>query len=249
MSDSVFVVEARDLRKTYRRWTVGGDETIPVLAGTNLAVAPGERVAIQGASGVVKTTLLNLLGGLDRPDAGEILHRGRPLPEAPADRARWRRGAVGFIFQFHGLLAEFTAAENVALAGLIGGWPRRAALPASYSLLRDLGLEDRAAHYPDELSGGEQQRVAVARALLVGPSLVLADEPTGNLDPRTGEMVFDRLVERQEELGFALVVATHKALLARRCHRVLRLSLGRLAPAEPEEFEPPPGAGSVEAPR
>lgn len=249
MSEAPCVVETRDLRKAYRRWTADGGELIPVLEGVGLTVASGERVAVQGESGVGKTTLLNLLGGLDRPDGGQVLHLGRPLPDGPAERARWRRGAVGFIFQFHGLLAEFTAAENVALAGLIGGWPRRTALAASHSLLADLGLADRAEHHPDELSGGEQQRVAVARALLTGPSLVLADEPTGNLDPRTGEVVFDRLIERQERQGFALVVATHSARLARRCHRVLRLSFGRLAPAEPEELGPPPGMGPAKAPR
>jgi len=240
VTEAVPVIEARGLQKTYRRSTAGGEERVTVLVGADLSVGRGERVAIQGDSGVGKTTLLNLLGGLDRPDGGQLLHLGRPQPAGPAERARWRRGAVGFIFQFHGLLGEFTATENVALSGLIARWPRRQALSASRTLLAELGLADRTEHYPDELSGGEQQRVAVARALLTGPSLVLADEPTGNLDPRTGDQVLDRLVEWQDRHNFALVVATHSARLASRCHRVLRLAHGRLAPADPAEFEPGP---------
>jgi lipoprotein-releasing system ATP-binding protein len=249
MNDAGLVVEARGLCKTYRRWTVGGGESIPVLQGVDLCVDRGERVAIQGESGVGKTTLLNLLGGLDRPDSGELRRLGQPVPEDPADRARWRRGQVGFIFQFHGLLAEFTAAENVALAGLIGGSTKRTALAESRALLAQLGLADRVEHYPAELSGGEQQRVAVARALLTGPSLVLADEPTGNLDPRTGEAMLDLLIEWQERHRFALVVATHSARLAQRCHRILRLSMGQLAPAEPEDLATPPAAGPAETRR
>jgi lipoprotein-releasing system ATP-binding protein len=233
------VVEASGLSKTYRRRTAGGEESIRVLDGAEIRVLRGERVAVQGDSGVGKTTLLNLLGGLDRPDGGELRHLGIPLPLDPASRARWRRNQVGFIFQFHGLLAEFTAVENVALAGLVAGWARPRALAEGRALLGDLGLAGRVEHYPGELSGGEQQRVAVARALLTGPSLVLADEPTGNLDPRTGDQVLDRLLEHQERHRFALVVATHSARLAARCHRVLRLVGGRLGVADPDDYEAP----------
>ncbi len=235
------VLVAADLHKTYRRRTAGGDENVRVLERTGLTVRRGERVAIQGESGVGKTTLLNVLGGLDRPDSGTIRHGGRPMPEDAAERARWRRAEVGFIFQFHGLLPEFTAAENVALSGLISGWPRRRALTAAKDLLAELGLQARVDHYPDELSGGEQQRVAVARALLTGPSLVLADEPTGNLDPRTGDQVLDRLIEWQDRHDFALVVATHSARLARRCHRVLQLTGGQLQETAPFDFDAPAG--------
>lgn len=242
MVETAAVIEASGLTKAYRRRTAGGEDRVAVLDGAQLSVPPGERLAVQGDSGVGKTTLLNLLGGLDRPDDGTILYRGRAIPADPAARARWRRAEVGFIFQFHGLLADFTAAENVALAGLIAGWSRVDALRRARALLADLGLGARVDHYPDELSGGEQQRVAVARALLTGPSLVLADEPTGNLDPQTGDQVLDRLVEWQEKHGFALVVATHSQRLARRCHRVVRLVAGRLVPASSEDLAPIPPA-------
>ena len=244
MTDAAPLLVASGLEKVYRRWTVGGTVQVPVLAGADLVLARGERVAIQGDSGVGKTTLLNVLGGLDRPDAGSIVHLGREIPADAGERARWRRSSVGFVFQFHGLLAEFTAEENVALAGLIRGWSRREALRRALSLLDALGLAARAEHYPAELSGGEQQRVAIARAVVCGPSLVLADEPTGNLDPRTGDAVLDRLIELQERDGFGLVVATHSARLARRCHRTLRLVSGRLEAAEAVDLTPrPEGAG------
>ncbi len=245
MTDGGPVVAVNGLAKWYRRRTAGGEESIRVLDGAELAVAAGERVAVQGDSGVGKTTLLNLLGGLDRPDGGDLRHLGAPIPGDPAGRARWRRTQVGFIFQFHGLLAEFTAVENVALAGLVAGWRRGRALEEARGLLAGLGLAERVEHYPAELSGGEQQRVAVARALLTGPSLVLADEPTGNLDPRTGDQVLDLLLDWQDRHRFALVVATHSARLARRCHRVLRLVGGKLVPADPDDLEPPPHEARV----
>ncbi|UCF69626.1 MAG: ATP-binding cassette domain-containing protein [Acidobacteriota bacterium] len=226
-------MHARELTKAYRRRLGRREEAISVLAGTSIDVLAGERVAIQGASGVGKTTLLNILGGLDRPDGGVLLHKGRALPGTAADRARWRRREVGFVFQFHGLLAEFTAEENIALAGMIAGEHRAEALAAARGLLAELGLAARATHYPDELSGGEQQRVAVARALVRDPSLVLADEPTGDLDPRTGEHVIDLLVAQQERQGFALVMATHSEKLARRCHRILQMEGGMLRPVGP----------------
>ena len=221
-------IVVRDVAKVYRKQRGERVDEIRVLEGVNLEVLPGERVAIRGQSGVGKTTLLNLLGGLDRPDSGEILHGGRPLPDEADARAGWRRGSVGFIFQFHGLLPEFTAAENVALAGLVCGRPRRDALRQAEELLDRVGLAERTDHYPDELSGGEQQRVSIARALLVRPRVVLADEPTGNLDPRTGDRILDLLIEFQEESAFALVVASHSERLARRCHRILEVVDGRL---------------------
>jgi lipoprotein-releasing system ATP-binding protein len=220
------LVVARRLAKAYRRR--GSESDLMVLSDLDLSIVPGERVAIQGESGVGKSTLLNLLGGLDRPDAGEVVHDGRPLPGDAASRARWRRRAVGFIFQFHGLLNELTALENAAVAGLVAGVGRAEAFRRAEDLLGRLGVSGRATHYPDELSGGEQQRVAIGRALVPGPSLVLADEPTGNLDPETGDRVLDLLVERQEDKSFALLIATHSDRVASRCHRVLRLEAGRL---------------------
>jgi predicted ABC-type transport system involved in lysophospholipase L1 biosynthesis ATPase subunit len=151
---------ARGLAKAYRSVSAVAGATIRVLDGLDLKVEAGESVAIQGESGIGKTTLLNLLGGLDRPDAGEILHAGEPIPRDLDARAKWRRGAVGFIFQFHGLLAELTALENVALAGLVCGWSRDEAHRAGEELLERVGLAERMEHHPDELSGGEQQRVA-----------------------------------------------------------------------------------------
>ncbi|MDH3283745.1 MAG: ABC transporter ATP-binding protein [Acidobacteriota bacterium] len=224
------VIAMSGVTKAYRRPIFGGGEVIPVLKAAGLSVAPCERVAIQGESGVGKTTILNLLGGIDRPDAGTLSHRGRPIPAGAGERARWRRLHVGFIFQFHGLLAELTALENVSLAGLIAGGPRRDTDLAARSLLTELGLGERLKHHPDELSGGEQQRVAIARALVKRPDLVLADEPTGNLDPRTGDRVLELLVELQREQRFALVVATHSERLAARCHRILHVNDARLVP-------------------
>lgn len=221
------LLEARGLGKQFRR-PAPGAPPLEIIKGLDLQVSGGERVAIQGESGVGKTTLLNLLGGLDRPDSGILVFQGKEIPGPPALRARWRRRAVGIIFQFHGLLDEFTAAENVALAGLIRGWNRREAMEAAGVLLASLGLAERLDHRPQQLSGGEQQRVAIARAVLPEPPLVLADEPTGNLDPETGERVFDTLIEIQRRRGFALVIATHSSRLARRCHRTLRMEQGRL---------------------
>jgi len=226
MSDGALVVEARELAKCYRR--AGGGDPVRVLDGVDLVVREGESVAIQGESGTGKTTLLNLIGALDRPDGGSLRCCGRELPRDPAERARWRRAEVGFIFQFHGLLPEFSAVENVALAGLVAGRPRRESLDRARQLLEQMGLTPRAEHFPDELSGGEQQRVAVARALFGQPAVVLADEPTGNLDPKTGDRVLDALFALQRRQRFALLVATHSARLASRCDRVVRLDDGRL---------------------
>ncbi|GAB4368487.1 MAG: ABC transporter ATP-binding protein [Acidobacteriota bacterium] len=230
MSRGTPLLVCRGLARAYRRRGGRLEETIPVLSGLDLEVASGESVAIQGESGIGKTTLLNLVGGLDRPDAGEILVDGRPIPDDPDRRAEWRRRHVGFIFQFHGLLGELTAEENVALARIVAGDPRDVALAEARRWLDQVGLGRRIDHYPDELSGGEQQRVAIARALARTPRLVLADEPTGNLDPRTGDRVLDVLFGLQQETGFALVVASHSERLARRCRRILVVEEGRLRP-------------------
>lgn len=248
MTDGTPVLEARAITKTYRRPTAGGGEAIPVLTDLELTVGSRESLAIRGDSGIGKTTLLNILGGLDRPDRGEVLHHGAPIPVGPAERARWRRRSVGFIFQFHGLLTEFTALENVALAGIILGRSRKDSLRDASNLLEALGLSDRGGHFPAQLSGGEQQRVAVARALITGPSLVIADEPTGNLDPRTGDQVLDCLFERQAVHGFSLVVATHSERVASRCHRVLRVVGGRLVPCTASAGDPPLVAPAEERP-
>jgi len=224
------LLRARGLCKTYR----SGPRTIEVLRELDLDVAPGESVAIIGDSGVGKSTLLHLLGGLDRPDRGRLSFRGEELFDAGRPRlAEYRNRNVGFVFQFHHLLPEFSALENVEMPFRIG---RRAdgAGPAR-QLLERLGLSERLQHRPGALSGGEQQRVAIARALVARPALVLADEPTGNLDPATGKRVWDLLRGLQRELGFALVLASHSERLARGCDRMLRLLDGSLAPLGADE--------------
>jgi lipoprotein-releasing system ATP-binding protein len=191
-------------------------------------VGRGDRVAIVGVSGSGKTTFLQLLGGLDDPTAGEVRVAGNSMTEAnDVERGRLRNRALGFVYQFHHLLPEFTALENVEMPFRIGR-RRPEERTSARKLLSRLGLAERLDHRPSELSGGEQQRVAVARAVVAEPALVLADEPTGNLDPATGRRVFELLRELQVERSFSLVLATHSARLAAGCDRVLRLVGGRL---------------------
>jgi lipoprotein-releasing system ATP-binding protein len=198
------------------------------LQGLDLDVAAGEAVAVVGDSGVGKSTLLHLLGALDLPDEGTVAFRGnvRVSPKG-GDLAEYRNREVGFIFQFHHLLPEFTALENVEMPFRIGRRPGDPSGP-SRAMLERLGLTDRLMHRPSALSGGEQQRVAIARAVAPGPAVVLADEPTGNLDPATGAAVFGLLREIQRDRRFALVVATHSERVAHGCDRMLRLIDGRL---------------------
>jgi len=222
MSDAL--LRAIGLVKTYS----SGRGVVDVLRGLDVDVVQGEALAVIGDSGVGKTTLLHILGGLERPDRGRVEFRGSDVHAGSAqERARYRNRDVGFIFQLHHLLPEFTALENVELPFRIGR--SRADFRAeARALLGRLGLGDRLSHHPGELSGGEQQRVALARALATGPSLVLADEPTGNLDPATGSEVFLLLRELQKERPFALVLATHSERIARNCDRLTRLVEGRL---------------------
>ncbi|HLL74157.1 MAG TPA: ABC transporter ATP-binding protein [Pyrinomonadaceae bacterium] len=214
-----------DVRKSYR--TPGGH--VEVLRGASLAVRAGESVAILGASGAGKSTLLHVCGGLDAADAGEVAAFGFDLTKATREELTgWRGGAVGFVFQFHHLLAELTALENVALPLLVARRARGESMAAARRALDSVGLAARAGHLPGELSGGEQQRVAVARAVVRPPSLVLADEPTGNLDAAAGEEVGALLVRLAHERGAAVIVATHNERLARLCGRALVLSGGVL---------------------
>jgi lipoprotein-releasing system ATP-binding protein len=218
------LLEARNLHKSFR----SGSRSIDVLRGLDLRVGEGEALAIVGDSGVGKSTLLHVLGGLDRPDRGEVRFRGRIVHAGSvAERARYRNRHVGFVFQLHHLLPEFTALENVTLPFRIGRRERDCEALARNVLTR-LGLEQRLTHHPGALSGGEQQRVAIARAIATSPALVLADEPTGNLDPTTGTDVFRLLRELQRERRFALVLATHSERLARGCDGLARLEQGRL---------------------
>ena len=231
MSESLLRVETLD--KSFRT----GSRELRVLRELEFDVAECEAVAIVGDSGVGKSTLLHILGGMDRPDGGRVLFRGRDIYGLPpAELAAHRNRNVGFIFQFHHLLPELTAIENVEMPFHIGRRAERAREEAN-RILAQLGMGDRLDHVPGELSGGEQQRVAIARALVAGPSLVLADEPTGNLDPHTGGDVFRLLRDLQSERRFALVLASHSERLARGCDRLLRLDDGGLRRMEERETQ------------
>ena len=213
-------LEARGLSKTYR----SAEVPVEVFRGIDVVVESGEMLAIVGPSGIGKSTLLHLLGGLDRADSGTIRVGDRDLTSMSNDElARFRNRNVGFVFQFHHLLPEFTAAENVAMPGWIGRIPVGEALRKASALLADLGLEARQAHFPNQLSGGEQQRVAIARALLPDPLLFLADEPTGNLDLETSERVFELMRDCHVKRGLTSVIVTHNPDLAARCDRVLEM--------------------------
>ena len=218
-------VEARGLVRAYR----DGERTIPVLAGVDLSVGPGELVAIMGPSGSGKSTLLHLLGGLDRPDAGTVAIGSENLAGLDATTlAAFRNRTVGFVFQFHQLLPDFTALENVMLPLRIGRRSAEASEARARALLDEVGLTERAGHFPNALSGGERQRVALCRALATEPALLLADEPTGNLDPASGERVLELLLELQGRHGLSAVVVTHNPEIAKRCGRIERLEGGRL---------------------
>ncbi len=219
------MIALRNLSKEY----VDGPRTVRVLTDLDLEIGAGERVAIVGESGVGKSTLLHILGTLDRPTGGEVWFDGDNLTsKSDRDLAQFRNREIGFIFQFHHLLPDFTALENVMMPALIAGTATEAARRRATELLERVGLAERLDHRPGELSGGEQQRVAVARAIVQEPRAVLADEPTGNLDPVTGEGVQSLLMELNRERDITLVIVTHSASLAGAMDRTLRLTAGRI---------------------
>jgi lipoprotein-releasing system ATP-binding protein len=219
------LIQASGVTKGYR--TTAG--YVPVLEGLELEVAEGEMLAITGASGVGKSTLLHVLGTLDRPETGSVRVAGEEVFALEEKGLRaFRNRTLGFVFQFHHLLPEFTALENVMMPLLIARRPDAEARGRAVDLLRELGLSGRESHRPGALSGGEQQRVAVARALAGSPRALLADEPTGNLDRATGERLHELLRRLNQEKGVTVVVVTHNEALARACDRTLRLEAGRL---------------------
>jgi lipoprotein-releasing system ATP-binding protein len=221
---------------------------VEVLRRLDLAVERGEMVAILGESGTGKTTLLHLIGAIDRPDSGSILFRGRDVGTADAAaRAAYRNRDLGFIFQFHHLLPEFSALENAMMPLLIRGESKRHARSMAGAILEDLGLASCLRRRPTELSGGEQQRVAIARAVCGGPSLLLADEPTGNLDERNAEVVFAMLLDLHRRRGMTTVLVTHSSRLAAACSRVLRMEHGSLTPSSTTRYNS--DAGSTQSPR
>ncbi len=208
-----------------------GGKEINVLRGLDMELGEGEKLAIVGESGVGKSTLLHILGTLERPTSGQVVYRGKDLSTASEeDLYRFRNREIGFIFQFHYLLPDFTALENVMVPALIQGWRWEKAREEALKLLDSVGLKDRVHHRPGKLSGGEQQRVAVVRSVILGPQLLLADEPTGDLDPKTGEEVQDLLFRLNEERKVALVVATHNRGFASKIGHEVELREGRLFP-------------------
>ena len=218
------------LQGIVKRFRAGSEAEITVLDGLDLTVHAGEIVALVAPSGAGKSTLLHIAGLLDQPGAGEVCINGRAMGgQGDALRTAVRRAEVGFVYQFHHLLAEFSALENVLLPQLANGTPRRLAEERATALLARVGLSDRLDHRPAELSGGQQQRVAFCRALANGPSLLLADEPTGNLDGVTAEQVFGVLMEMVRDTGLSAVIATHNTELAARMDRVVHLAAGRLS--------------------
>ena len=219
------VLECRNVVREFRE----GSSTLQVLKGVDLAVQPAERVAIIGTSGSGKTTLLQIMGGLDEPTSGEVLVHGEPMHgTSEVAKGELRNRYIGFIYQFHHLLPEFTAAENVAMPLLIRRETKQAAFDQARVLLERVGLGERLTHKPGELSGGERQRAAVARALITRPQLVLADEPTGNLDAGNGEHVLGLMLELNQELRTSLIIVTHDHSIAERMDRILVLEDGVL---------------------
>jgi len=232
----MIVLEAVDLAKVYQ----GGDGgIITVLNGVNLQVARGDMIAVVGASGAGKSTLLHLLGALDKPTQGEVRIAGENLAgRTDDDLSKLRNASVGFVFQFHHLLREFTSLENVMMPLRIAGWDDARARPRAAELLDRVGLGGRTQHKPAELSGGEQQRTAVARALAIDPVVLLADEPSGNLDHANSERLHDLLVGLARDLEIAMVIATHNRSLASRADRTLLLEDGRLTDTDVREAVP-----------
>ncbi|MGV3773470.1 MAG: ABC transporter ATP-binding protein [Verrucomicrobiales bacterium] len=234
---SEYLLKAENIRKTYQM----GRRNVEVLRGVSVQLRRGDFLALRGASGAGKSTLLHLLGGLDRPDQGEIWIHDRPLNKLSMNElAEFRNEKVGFIFQAYYLLPEFDALENVCIPARMARRPAKLVEEEARELLKRVGLGERLDHRPSELSGGEQQRVAIARALINHPEIVLADEPTGNLDSHTGEEIMDLLCQLRDERKVTLVIATHDSKLAARAPQVIRLIDGVVSENETATAVVPP---------
>jgi lipoprotein-releasing system ATP-binding protein len=219
------MIEVGNLSKSF----VSGQRRVDVLKDVSLRIDAGERVAVVGASGAGKTTLMHILGGLDRPTGGSVRYGDRDIFSLKGEALdTFRNRTIGFVFQFHQLLPEFTALENVMLPALIAGRSFRKAAEPARRLLEEVGLEARLTHKPGELSGGEQQRVAIARALVMEPQVLLADEPTGNLDSGTSDEIYRLLREMHESRGLTMIIVTHSQTLAGRMDRVVQMADGRI---------------------
>ncbi len=221
------IIRVSGLHKSFKR----GPEEVKVLTGTELEISRGESIAIIGASGTGKSTLLHLLGGLEKPDYGEITYNDIDICNLPDRKlADFRNTQIGFVFQFHFLLPEFTALENVIMPSKVSRTPQKQAKERAEGLLETVGLSHRLTHKPGELSGGEQQRVAIARALMMSPGILLADEPTGDLDPATGAHIIELFEKIRSSMGLVMVVVTHNMELAESMDRTLVLRGGKLEP-------------------
>jgi len=224
MSNTPPILKASGIKKIYNQ----GEEPLEILKGLDLDIYQGEALCIVGASGAGKSTLLHILGTLDRPSLGRVFFRGEDLFKKSDDElAAFRNKKMGFVFQFHHLISEFNAIENVMLPALIGGVDKRRAREMAEELINTMGLSHRKSHFPSQLSGGEQQRVAIARALIQRPQVLLADEPTGNLDTENERMIQELFFKLKDKLGLTLVVITHDADFARRFPRVKTIKDGR----------------------
>lgn len=223
MSDSF--IELKNLSKSFTK----GEREINVLKDVGLGIKRGEMIALLGVSGAGKSTLLHILGGLDQPSAGSVVYDGRDIYNMGEKQlSDFRNKEIGFVFQSHHLLPEFSALENVMMPALIGRMKRNEADRQAHSLLEKVGLSERVSHKPGELSGGEQQRVALARAIMLSPNVLLADEPTGNLDSKTGDEIFSLMVEMNKSLGLTFVMVTHNEKLAAQVDRQIRVQDGRI---------------------
>jgi lipoprotein-releasing system ATP-binding protein len=225
MNNDLPLLEAKNIVKVFQK----GGRRVEVLKGISLKIKKESMIGVIGPSGVGKSTLLHILGTLEKPSDGKVFYNGENLyKKSPDELAKLRNNRLGFVFQFHYLLTEFSAIENTMMPALVGGWDKKKAKVASENILIKVGLKDRMQHKPGELSGGEQQRVAVARALIMNPAILLADEPTGNLDSKTGKELQDLLFEFNKKMKTAMIVVTHNEMLAKRLEKTIHIHDGKV---------------------